>query len=216
MNCTLRKTGLFVTAILMGAMICSVNATAGSALYTTLGPGGAYDNSGGYTVDGSNYFNQVIANPFTLGAGGGFVSDAVLALANIQGGNAPLNVYLESDNGGVPGSIIAQLTQVGMISGAGGLVTFTCSGAACGLKAGSYWLVAVEPDPNTQQGWFLSYGDQPGTVAYNEAGSPTGPWSTIDTPLNAFQLDTPEPGTLLALIPGLLGMGYGLRRKLLA
>ena len=216
MNCALRKTGIFAIAVLLAAMICSVEATAGSALYTTLGPGGAYDNSGGYSVDGSNYFNQVIANPFTLGAGG-FVSDAVLALANVQGGNNPLNVYIESNSGGVPGSIIAQLTQVGTISGAGGLVTFTCSGLACGLGPGSYWLVAVEPDPNTQQGWFLSYGDQLGTVAYNEAGSPTGPWSTADgIPLNGFQLDTPEPATWLVLIPGLLGVGYGLRRRLLS
>jgi len=214
MNCTLRKTGILAMAVLLAAMICSVDAVAGSSLYSTLGPGGAYDNSGGYTVDGSNYFDQVIANPFTLGAGG-FVSDAMLALENIQGGNNPLNVYIESNSGGVPGNIIAQLTQVGTISGTGGLVTFTCSGLACSLGPGSYWLVAVEPDPNTQQGWFLSYEDQLGNVAYNEIGSPTGPWSVADgIPLNGFQIDTPEPATWLVLMPGLLGAGYGLRRRL--
>jgi len=216
MNCALRKTGIFAMAVLLAAMICSVDAMAGSVLYTTLGPGGAYDNSGGYTVDGSNYFNQVIANPFTLGSGG-WVSDAVLALENVQGGNNPLNVYIESNSGGVPGNIITQLTQVGTISGTGGLVTFTCSGVTCSLAPGSYWLVAVEPDPNTQQGWFLSYNDQAGTIAYNEDGSPTGPWSTADgIPLNGFQIDTPEPATWLVLIPGLLGAGYGLRRRLVS
>lgn len=214
MSCALRKAGILAMAVLLGTMICSVNAMAGSSLYSTLGPGGQYDNTGGYTVDGSNYFNQVIANPFTLGAGG-FVSDAVLALENIQGGNNPLNVYIESNSGGVPGHIIAQLTQVGTISGSGGLVPFTCSGLACSLGPGSYWLVAVEPDPNTQQGWFLSYGDQLGTVAYNEAGSATGPWSTADDiPLNGFQIDTPEPSSLLIILSGLASAGYGLRRRL--
>jgi len=215
MNCALRKTWMFVLAIVLATMICPVNAMAGSVLYTTLGPSGQYDNTGGYAVDGSNYFNQVIANPFTLSAGG-FVADAVLALENVQGGNNPLNVYIESNSGGVPGNVITQLTQVGTISSNGGLVTFTCHGVTCSLAPGSYWLVALEPDPNTQQGWFLSYGDQLGTVAYNEAGSPTGPWSTADgIPLNGFQIDTPEPATWLVLIPGLLGVGYGLRRTLL-
>ncbi len=218
MNSVLRKIGVFVVAVLMGAMICSVSASAGSVLYTTLGPGGAYDTSGGLFVDGANFNNEVIGNQFTLSAGG-FVSDAMLALAFVQGNNSPVSVYIETNNGGVPGSIITQLTQVGTISPAGGLVTFTCSGAACGLAPGQYWIVAQQPDPNAQHGWYYSYNDQPGEPGYiaaNLIGSPTGPWGQYDFAEEAFQLDTPEPATLLVLIPGLLGMGYGLRRKLLA
>ncbi len=215
MNCALRKTGIAVMVVLMGTMICSLNAMAGSSLYSTLGPSGQYDSTQGVVVEGSNYSDEVIANPFTL-ASGGFVSNVQLALQFIEGVNAPLDVYLESNNGGLPGNIIAQLTQVGNISSVGGLVTFNCSGNACGLGAGSYWLVAVEPNPNSSQGWFFSYGDQQGNIAYNLAGSATGPWSGLPYFEEAFQVDTPEPGTLLVLVPGLLMAGYGFRRRLLA
>ena len=214
MSSALGKSGVFVMAILMGAMICSVNAMAGSSLYSTLGPGGQYDNSGGVLVEGSNFSNEVIANPFTLNSGG-FVSNALLALANVQGNNSPLNVYIESNNGGMPGSIIAQLTQSGTITSLGGLVNFTCSGNACGLTPGSYWLVAVESDPNSSQGWFFSNGDQQGNIAYNLNGSATGPWSELSYTLEAFQIDTPEPNSLLIILSGLASAGYGLRRKLL-
>ncbi len=92
MNSIIRKTGVFVVAILMGIMICYVTATAGSVLYSTLGPNNEYPGgSGGYFVDGSNCANQVLANQFTLSAGAN-VADAVLALGNYAGGNNPVNV----------------------------------------------------------------------------------------------------------------------------
>lgn len=223
MNGVLRKSGFFLVAILMGATICSVSAAAGDILYTTLGPGGAYDGSNGSFVDGSNYYNTVTANMFTLGSGA-TVADAVLALGNFLGNNNPVTVYIESNNAGVPGSIIATLSQNGTIlpwgnGNGGGLVTFNCSGAQCALAAGSYWLVAWEQDPNTQQIWDNAYQDNQGNLAFNSDGSPTGPWMPFFDTANAFQIDgvpVPEPGTLLVLIPALLGVGYGLRRKLLA
>jgi len=225
MNCVLRKSGFFVMAILMGAMICSVSAAAGDILYTTLGPGNAYDGSNGSFVDGSNYYNDVVADSFTLGAGA-TVANAVLALGNFLGNNNPVTLYIESNNGGVPGSIIVQLSQVGTIlpwgnGSGGGLVTFNCSGAQCALAAGTYWLVAWEQDPNTQQFWDNAYEDQQGNNAFNLNGSPTGPWMAGFYTANAFQIDgvvsvVPEPGTLLVLVPGLFAVGYGLRRRLLA
>ncbi len=217
------KSGFLVMAMLMSAMICSVNAAAGDILYSTLGPGGAYDGSNGYFVDGSNYYNTVTANMFTLGSGA-TVADAVLALGNFLGNNNPVTVYIESNSGGVPGNIIATLSQNGTIlpwgnGNGGGLVTFNCSGPQCALAAGSYWLVAAEKDPNTQQIWDYAYQDNLGNLAYNGSGSPTGPWTPFFDIANAFEIDgaspVTEPGALLVLIPGLLAAGYGLRRKLL-
>src|SRR5271166_5497913 len=222
MNCVLRKSGVFIMAVLMGAMICSVGAAAGDILYTTLGPSGAYDGTNGSFVDGSNYYSSVVADSFTLGAGA-TVTDAMLALGNYLGSNNPVSLYIESNNGGVPGSVIATLSQAGTIlpwgnGSGGGLVTFNCSGAQCALGAGSYWLVAWEKDPNTQQVWDFTYQDQQGNFAFNQLGSPTGPWTQDFYYQNAFQIDgvATEPGTLLVLIPGLFAAGYSLRRRLLA
>ena len=221
MNFVLRKSGLFAIVMLLGTMLCSISATAGSILYTTLGPGNSYDPNSADFVDGSNFNNQVVADQFTLGTGAN-VMNAMLALGNYAGGNNPLNLYIESNNGGMPGSILAQLTQVGTIlpwgnGNGGGLVNFTCSGAACTLGPGSYWLVALEPDANTQQLWDYNYQDAAGNVAFNENGSATGPWISGLFNEHAFEIDgvpLPEPNILLILIPGLLGAAYGLRSKL--
>jgi|ERR1017187_258893 hypothetical protein len=221
MKSVLQKSWGFVVAILMGALICSISASAGVILYTTLGPNGEYDGYSGYPIGGSGPNNQVIANPFTFSAGA-TVGDVVLALGNLAGPNNPVDVYIESDNGGLPGSIIASLTQVGTIppwfnGHGGGLVTFDCTGAQCALPAGSYWLVAFEPDWNTAQVWAWAYQDQMNNMASNEIGSPTGPWDGWFGTEDAFRIDgasgtTPEPGSLILLGSGLLGVAGVVRR----
>ena len=207
-------------------LICTVAlipqpASAG-VVFTTLGPSGQFDSNGGYMVDGSFYNNQVFANMFTLGAGT-TVGDAVLALGNYAGNNNPVNVYIESNSSGLPGSIIAALSQVGTIpssASGSGLVTFTCSGAACTLGAGSYWLVAQEPDAHTQQMWDYAYQDQLITSTSNASGSSTGPWGgSYSRIAGGFRIDStassvPEPTSILLFATGLLGIGIARRRSI--
>jgi hypothetical protein len=221
MTTVIRKTGGFLMTILVGAMLCSVGARASTVLFSTLGPNNEYDGTNGWLVNGSNYNNQVMAMPFTLSAGA-TVGDAVLALGNFAGSDSPVNVYIESDNGGQPGSIITTLSQVGDIASwfngsSGGLVTFTC-GLPCTLGAGSYWLVALESDAGTNQAWDFAYQDASGNNAYNFSGSSTGPWYTATQTLSGFRIDAgssvPEPNSLVLFGSGLLGVAALVRRRL--
>jgi hypothetical protein len=204
---------LAVSALGLACALAAVPALADTSLYSTLGPGSTYDGTGGLYVDGTNYNGEAIGNSFSLSSGA-TVTDAVLALAWVQGDHNSLTVDIESDSGGLPGGILASLTQVGTITD--GLVTFDCSGPGCTLAAGAYWLVAADLDPASQYGWYYSYGDQPANIAYNSAASPTGPWSPFAAADEAFQINgtpVPEPSSFLLLGSGLAGLAGMLRRK---
>jgi hypothetical protein len=196
-------------------------ATAGATdiLYTTLGPNGEYDTASGYFVDGSQFFNQVLALPFTPSQTEN-MADAVLALGNYAGGNNPINLYLAADSGiGEPGSVIATLTQQGDIppfSSGGGLVTFNCNGCGTVNAGTTYWLIAQETDPGTEQAWMFAYQDQQGHLAFDQTGTIDGPWSQFDGTITGFRVDgtaVPEPGTLVMLGSGIVAAAAGLRRK---
>ncbi len=220
MKITLRRSGVIVMAIMMGAMLCSVTASAANVLYSTLGPSNEFDTGSGYFVDGSDFNNQVIANEFSLGAGA-TVGDAMLGIGNFAGGNSPVRVYIEYDDGGMPGSVASQLTQVGTIPpfGSSSLTQFNCT-SGCNLAAGNYWLVAWEPDAGTEQAWNFAYQDSAGNIAFNQVGDAFGSWIVADgITQEAFRIDgagttTPEPGSLILFGSGLLGLAGLVRRRL--
>lgn len=211
-----RKLTLLSLVAALSLVICAT-ASATDILYTTLGPNGEYDTGSGYFVDGANYFNQVLAFPFVPNATENMV-DAVLALGNYAGNNNPVSAYLATDGVGQPGTIIATLTQQGTIqpfSSGGSLITFNCN--SCGtVNAGTtYWIIAAETDPGTEQAWMFSYQDQTGPGAFNQLGSITGPWNQFNSTNVGFRVDgqVPEPGTLIMLGSGIVAAAAGLRRK---
>lgn len=190
-----RKSAILV-AIMLIAMLCSMNAVAAnntSILYTTLGPNGQFSTQGAFGVSGSNYGNSVIAQQFST-PGVAALSNVQLALSNYQGEtNAPVTLYLETatsgPHGGEPETIITELTQVGSITSSPALVTFTCS-ANCQLQANTtYWIVAVQTNPNSDQEWWGAYQNMFGYAAFNTLGSPTGPWTQTYGPVAAYQVN---------------------------
>jgi len=158
------------------------------------GPNGhKYNNFIGYFVDGSNFDNQVLAQGFAPTSTVTF-ADVLMPMATytVNGGeNNPgtLNVYLESDAGGVPGSIIeGPLTRCQGIANfndnGGNIVEFDCTSCNSTLNAGTtYWIVAMEATPTVQLTWNEVRGitDDSSPFAFNQTGNATGDWISIPT-----------------------------------
>jgi hypothetical protein len=219
----IRKATLITFASLLAILLCAATASAGP-LYSNFGPGMTYDNnyntSGWYVgYTGTPGQNEVIAMPFIPNRTAN-VTNAILALGWVPGTpNTPINVYLESDTGlGYPGTILATLTQVGSIPNGpsgGGLVTFLAPTHPLVTAGTEYWIVAQEPDLTSSQGWFFTVGDPTGPFAYDENNSPTGPWTATTNDVSAFEVNAPEPSSLILFGSGILGLAGILRKKII-
>lgn len=218
------KATALILAALFTILLCPANAAADTLLFTNLGPNGEYDTNNAYFVSGTVFSNQVIAEPFTPGMSV-HISYAELALGHHDGINNPLNVYLMSDTAGQPGSVLDTLTQVGTIpeySGGGGLVRYNCT-ACVGLTAGTtYWIAALEPEADSEQGWMLAYQDVSGNIVFNQEGTINpSQWTAYNGSVSGFRVygggfgdGAPEPGTLVMLGTGVLAVAGAFRRKL--
>jgi hypothetical protein len=190
----------FVVLALAFLAFCVNSASASTVLFTTMGPNGQFDGTNGWILGGFDL--EAMADAFTPAATAK-LGDAVLILQynSYYPDNLPVQVYLEADLAGQPGTILDTLTQSGTLTILRSPNTFQCTTCPV-LQAGTqYWLAAVQTDTNSVDGWTYSYGDQLGLSAVNFAGSPTGPWVALTTTLSAFRVDaaTPEPTSLLLM-----------------
>ncbi|HKD03814.1 MAG TPA: hypothetical protein VKB77_15360 [Terriglobales bacterium] len=158
-----------------------------------------WDTASGYFVDGSDFFNQVLATGFTPSSNVTFADAALPVGIYTIGGSkqsGKIFVYLANDAGGVPGTIIdGPLTQQYWVQQfgngrGGGIVQFNC--VTCpSLTAGSqYWIIANQSAPQVEDTWDFADSDFSSPFAFNQVGSITGSWLVVGSGYRpAWQVD---------------------------
>lgn len=182
-----------------------------------------------WTIDNEGLDNDVVRAFSFVPTETATSTDAILALVKPSNNKASpaISVYIESSAGGEPGIILGSLTQVGNVSSQllSDQVEFTCASCPV-LQAGTtYWIVAFESSTDSGVEWLSSPFDVVPPQYANLTGSPTGPWtrlnsSGLDNRNAAFEIDgtplpstVPEPPILLMFCSGLTGLLIiGLRR----
>jgi hypothetical protein len=205
-----------IRTTVLAATILFASFSNGSAfadvVFSNLGSGGSFDTTlhDSYAIGQVSSEEQVLAIPFLASENASLTGVQLALVQDI--GSSPVNVFIEADSGGTPGSILATLTQVGTFTSTTtpALVDFTCS-ACLGLVGGTdYFVVAQQSNQSTSESaWQKNSTSATGTVTYNFIGSSTGPWSsTGGLTLPAFEVDgtapVPEPSSIL-LLSGMLG-----------
>ena len=137
----------------------------------------------------------------------GTLTQVVLQIYTASG-SPNLTVYLDSDNGGVPGSVLDTLTTTQTLPSQGNQapITFTCSVCSQLTVGTNYFVLLTNPTPGTLAGWIES-----NSYGYLEGYDTYQGWQNINyDALGALEVDAttavPEPASLILVLTGLLAI----------
>ncbi|HEX5484279.1 MAG TPA: PEP-CTERM sorting domain-containing protein [Terriglobia bacterium] len=167
----LRKVICAAALVCLGALTAP-KAQADSVVYSNFTSGMSFNNGLSFSINQSTVIvNGTVLPPETIAVqftpSGSFTfNDAKLAMALSSGTNT-LNVYLESDANGMPGSILEGIQLSGLLptTAPGVVEASTSTGTLIAGTAGAdmldgtaYWLVAYAPVAGTSAAWDLALG----------------------------------------------------------
>ncbi len=180
--------------------------------YSTLGgwaigwPDGNFDQGDRFSFPGTQSYS---------------LASVELALALQEGANA-VDVWLMTDAGGQPGTILESFSFIGVMKPFDGMLVPPLVGYSTShpiLEPDTYyWLIASAPDDTaTSAAWYFNSADMVGAHATRQLD---GPWCLVDDTLGAFRINgtpyavhAPLPGAALLVAIGIGTAGSALRRR---
>jgi hypothetical protein len=200
-------------------LVLSVSAFADTTLYSQPYDNNSYLNASQNDVGGLGNFASTYDN-WNINPGGAYTVNEVQFTGGYFNGNPgsitgwTVNVYL--DNAGQPGS----LQHTAHISGngnetllGGNIYTYDLSGLGFSEFSGvEYWL-SVVPDLSFPPQWGWATGTGGDGIAYQDYFNNRSQLGA-DQAFTLIGTQVPEPGTLVMLGTGVLGLAGAIRRKL--
>jgi len=227
-----KKRGRVLWFLAIALCLSALPAMADSTLFSDLGPpGNPYDCCNGATITGSGFpggYSDIGASAFTVAGSGTFAVSQIDLGVGYIGSLHTFYASIWTDNGGLPGSQVAGAYWTNLVTNTqfgscpptctsnGGLVTVSGISGVSLVGGQSYFMIVGPVDLNdtSWNAWNLNNQNQTGTTLYSTDGGAT--WNSRGiSPLDAFDVLTPEPGSLLLLGSGGMGAIGVLRRKLI-
>jgi len=198
MKCPLRVLALLA--------LFSVSASA-DTIYNNFGPSQTFQTNAGYNIENDLDGFAGLAVPFTPQAN---YADSTFTLPMLTLFSGDFTVGLFSDASGLPGTAL----DTSSFASANNFTQGMFTGSMGPLTSGTtYWLLVLPDSDGMLLSWnFNSTGDN-GAFAFTSNGTT---WNSFSGIRPAFEVDgtpVPEPGTLVLLATGLLGVAARFRKK---
>ncbi len=205
---------MFITISSVMLLLTNPLIVKATTIFSNFGqPGNTYDATQGAGIFGYPDPNQNIAASFVPGSDYLFDSAdlALLMYPEIPGyfTSNTLDVWLMSDSGGLPGTIMASFS-VSIPFNSSGIYTVSSASHPLLTSGATYW-VAVSPDGSARAAWLANNQGLMG-LAVGHFGPPFGLNDSQLTP--AFRVEgtpVPEPGILILLGISMISVA-GLKR----
>jgi hypothetical protein len=192
------KTSPLLLLVAVGAILSAVASNADAAIiYSNLGPGDSFANTGGYLVEGvnENWPEQSIASSFDTGHLAWNFTGAELALASATGSNS-FELRVMSDAGGLPGQILQSIPFSGVPIGPS-LVSIYADGSLV-LNANTTYWIGVFAISDSTCAWAWDNAAVIGAAFRHDLVN----WTPAQFPQGAMRISgssVPEPSSLMLL-----------------